>query len=127
MARGRRLGMAIGVAIVMLVWFWPRFAGWTLPLLFVAHIAAGYPLRRVMREETWSIATYLWFFIRLTIAMFGLVGSAGGPRAGFADWFGSRVFSRGPTATGWVVSGLVGPSAFSRAAPGPPVRTAVTT
>jgi len=64
MAMGRRLGMAVGVTIVVLVWFCPRFAGWTLPLLFVAHIAAGYPLRRVMREETWSIGTYLWFFIR---------------------------------------------------------------
>ena len=71
MARDRRLGMAIGGTIVTLVWFWPRHAGWTLPLMFVAHLAAGYPLRRVMREETWSIGIYLWFFIRLIVAMFG--------------------------------------------------------
>jgi hypothetical protein len=58
-----------------------------------------------------------------TGAAFGLVGSAeggGGPRAAFADWFGSSVSCLGAPALGPVAFGSVDPAAFSRAVPEPP-------
>jgi Zn-dependent protease with chaperone function len=44
---------------------------WTLPLMYVASITAPYPLRRALYGETWSLATFLSFFVRLVVAIYG--------------------------------------------------------
>jgi Zn-dependent protease with chaperone function len=65
---------------------------WSLPLLVVVHHAAAYPLRRALYDETWSLATYLWFTVRTLIALpgFWLLLAAVPFVAGLAgrlDWF----------------------------------------
>jgi Zn-dependent protease with chaperone function len=44
---------------------------WSLPLLFISVMAAGYPLRKVLHGETWSLAAYLSFFVRLAFMWLG--------------------------------------------------------
>jgi Zn-dependent protease with chaperone function len=44
---------------------------WLLPLLILLNTAAGYPLRKRLFEETWSLTAYLSFMVRLTVASFG--------------------------------------------------------
>ena len=41
---------------------------WAMPLAAIAYLAAGLPLRRVLYNETWSLASYLSFTIRFFIA-----------------------------------------------------------
>src|SRR5262245_33116786 len=65
-AQRRRTGAAAVTAAAALLVVWPLWAVGTLTLL-VAHLAAGYPLRRALYGETWSLPTYLWFFIRLNV------------------------------------------------------------
>jgi heat shock protein HtpX len=49
----------------------PRLAPITIPLQIVLFALAGWPLRRALFQETWSFASYLWFFIRLIVAVYG--------------------------------------------------------
>jgi Zn-dependent protease with chaperone function len=42
---------------------------WAIPLTLIAYVAAGWPLRRVLYNETWSFWFYLWFVIRFFLAM----------------------------------------------------------
>jgi Zn-dependent protease with chaperone function len=58
---------AMGVAGVIS----PREIWWTLPLMYVARLSASYPLRRVLYGETWSLSTFLSFFLRLIVAVYG--------------------------------------------------------
>src|ERR1700748_3312740 len=44
---------------------------WALPLMVFARMVAGYYLRRTLYGETWSLAAYLSFFLRLLAASFG--------------------------------------------------------
>jgi hypothetical protein len=44
---------------------------WAAPLLFATLLLASYPLRRALFEETWSAGSYLSFFHRLTLGIFG--------------------------------------------------------
>ena len=44
---------------------------WAFPLLIVTRMAAGYPLRKTLHRETWSLGGYLSFFLRLIVAAFG--------------------------------------------------------
>src|SRR5262249_36484037 len=79
LAAQRVRGGTIGAAFCLLVVAWPRHAAWTLPLLAVSHLAAGFPLRRRLYDETWTLAGYLAFFLRLWVAVFGfwiVLGSA---------------------------------------------------
>jgi len=41
---------------------------WAIPLALIAYLAAGLPLRRVLYNETWSLASYLSFTIRFFVA-----------------------------------------------------------
>jgi len=58
-------------ALAVLIAVWPGQTWWSLPLFLLSFIAAGWPLRRVMFGETWSVGTYLWFYVRLFIAIYG--------------------------------------------------------
>lgn len=64
-------GAAVGVSLMLLVLNWPRTTAWTLPLLFVARMIAGYPARRLVFQETWSLGGYSLFFARLIVAVLG--------------------------------------------------------
>lgn len=44
---------------------------WTLPLMVASTMAAAYPLRRAVHDETWSLFGYAAFFLRLAIAVWG--------------------------------------------------------
>lgn len=44
---------------------------WALPLLALSRMAAAYPLRRSLHQETWTLHAYMWFFLRLATAGFG--------------------------------------------------------
>ena len=62
---------AFGFAFALLVTAWSSTVIWTLPLLVVARMAAAYPARRTLFQETWSLGTYLSFFLRLTAGIYG--------------------------------------------------------
>jgi Zn-dependent protease with chaperone function len=44
---------------------------WTLPGLGLSSMAAAYPLRRTILDETWTLGRYLGFFLRLALAVWG--------------------------------------------------------
>jgi Zn-dependent protease with chaperone function len=67
----RRVGMVAGGCAAALVIGWPRSAPWSVPVLAVAQTAAGFPLRKTLYQETWSLGAFLSFFGRLTIGAFG--------------------------------------------------------
>src|SRR5262245_40311139 len=70
-SNARTTGLVLGLAFAGLLLNWPREATWAIPLSIVARMAAGFPLRRRVHDETWSFGRYLWFFIRLTTAWSG--------------------------------------------------------
>jgi Zn-dependent protease with chaperone function len=78
------LWVAVGTGVVLSRWH----LVWAVPLAILGQTAAGYGLRQALYAETWSLRVYLWFFIRLYVAIFGfwmavalapLVATAAGP------------------------------------------------
>ena len=68
----RTLLTAVCAAVLaILIAIWPGQTWWSLPLFLLSFLAAGWPLRRVMFGETWSVGTYLWFYVRLFVAIYG--------------------------------------------------------
>ena len=73
----RLLGSRTLIAVVFSFVFafeitlWTRLAPLTIPLQIVAFALAGWPLRRALFAETWSFPAYLWFYVRLTVAIYG--------------------------------------------------------
>src|SRR6185369_8981336 len=63
------------VSIVCLAWLaasrHPLWLTWALPLTVAAQYAGGFPLRKTLYQETWSLASFLSFFGRLAIGMRG--------------------------------------------------------
>jgi Zn-dependent protease with chaperone function len=64
---------------------------WSLPLILVTRTAAGYPLRRALFDERWSVTSYLTMMVRLFLAVGGFwVLLAATPvlasAAGSLDW-----------------------------------------
>jgi Zn-dependent protease with chaperone function len=97
-AEQQKNGQITGLVFVVLAVASPRALWWTLPLLFGARVAAGYPLRRTLFEETWSLPGYLWFVARLTIAVWGFWISVAllpfAPRlAGRFDWLAAAAMA----------------------------------
>ena len=71
LANRTRGGVLTGFCGAILVTTAVHQLAWALPLLIVARIAAGYPLRKELDRESWSLAAYLFFFVRLVFAVFG--------------------------------------------------------
>lgn len=44
---------------------------WTLPLVLIGRLVAGYPIRRALYDERWSFATYAATMLRLWLAVAG--------------------------------------------------------
>jgi Zn-dependent protease with chaperone function len=71
-AAGRNLlSFAFTSCLVVLFIGWRSQSAWAIPLELVAYMAAGWPLRRVLFNETWSVGAYLSFYVRLIIAIYG--------------------------------------------------------
>jgi hypothetical protein len=71
LANRTRGGLITGFCGAILVTTAVHQLAWALPLLIVARMAAGYPLRKELYRESWSLAAYLFFFVRLVFAVFG--------------------------------------------------------
>src|SRR4029453_10493510 len=71
-AQGRRTATALIIAAVLLWFAGPAPAAATIGVMLVLHLAAGFPLRRALYQETWSVAAYVWFFARLNLVVYGL-------------------------------------------------------
>jgi len=71
LASRTRSGVVTGFCGAMLVTTALDQLAWALPLLIVTRMAAGYPLRKQLNRETWSLSAYLFFFVRLVFAVFG--------------------------------------------------------
>src|SRR5262245_54183620 len=63
----RNVRITAACCAVLLVGF-TTTAAWTLPLLVIGRGIAGYPLRKRLYAETWSLGGYLSFYGRLMIA-----------------------------------------------------------
>jgi Zn-dependent protease with chaperone function len=90
-ASRRQHGILFVVALALLGTFAPWSLPWTVPLAVAALTAGGYPLRRVLYQETWSLATCLWFVGRISVGLFAFWGLLAAlpllaQRAGSADW-----------------------------------------
>ena len=77
-AHGRRNRATLIVALVGLGCVaWWTFSSWAAPLILfglvalAGLIAADYPLRRVLYHETWSFASYAWFYPRVFVGILG--------------------------------------------------------
>jgi Zn-dependent protease with chaperone function len=87
----RQHGIVFVVTLALLGTFAPWSLPWTVPLAVAAITAGGYPLRRVLYQETWSLATCLWFVGRISVGLFAFWGLLAAlpllaQRAGSADW-----------------------------------------
>ena len=94
----RRNSVTMGVAAGTIAMIAPAALLWAAPLLFTTLLLAGYPLRRALFEETWSVGSYLSFFHRLTLGIFGFwILLAALPflaaLAGPLDWLAGAVLS----------------------------------
>ena len=69
---GRTLLAVVFVSVAAIeVVFWPRRSVLILPFQLLAFMAAGWPLRRAMLGESWSVGAYLWFYVRMVVAIYG--------------------------------------------------------
>ena len=98
LAETRARLVVIVFALAIVTGAWTRHAIWAVPVLVVARMAASYPLRKVLYEETWSLGAYLSFFLRLWVAVFGfwiLLAAAPGVLAltGTGDWIAASLLA----------------------------------
>src|SRR4051812_37662004 len=70
-ACGNRSRAVAGACGALIVVGWPSSLAWSMPLLIASRMAAGYPLRRMLYQETWAFAAYASFFGRLIAAVSG--------------------------------------------------------
>lgn len=71
-AIARRTSLVSAGALALLIALSPSATLWSVPLLLLARLLAAYPSRRVLYEERWSLAGYIWFSLRLFLAAYGL-------------------------------------------------------
>src|SRR5262245_45649682 len=63
--RRRNLSILWFVVVVVVVLGGFGVLLWAAPLVVCARLAAGYPLRRALFDERWSLATYISTIVRL--------------------------------------------------------------
>jgi Zn-dependent protease with chaperone function len=95
-AHHQRNGAVFAFAILVLIWTSPRATFWSLPLLILSRTAAGFPFRRQIYGETWSLAGMLLFFGRLILGVYGFwLLAINTPflasRAGRLDWIAAAL------------------------------------
>jgi Zn-dependent protease with chaperone function len=97
-AGSRAASTSIVLTIAALIVLTGRAAIWAIPLAAIGYIAAGLPLRRLLYNETWTVAVYLSFVIRFFIAFWSFWALVGALPA-LAVWAGERA---------WVVALVMG-------------------
>src|SRR5262245_49979024 len=70
-AHRHRIGRTFGFALGLLIFLVTRTLWWSIPLLLLACSVGGYQFRKAIHRESWGLGTYLWFFTRAIVAMFG--------------------------------------------------------
>jgi Zn-dependent protease with chaperone function len=95
-AHHQRNGAVFAFAILVLIWTSPRATFWSLPLLILSRTAAGFPFRRQIYGESWSLAGMLFFFGRLIAGVYGFwLLAINTPflasRAGRFDWMAAAL------------------------------------
>ncbi len=90
-AGGHVTSGSLAFTIWLLLMVTGRAAIWAIPLTVIAFFAAALPLRRILYNETWSLAFYLSFVIRFFIAFwtFWLLVCA---MPALALWAGNRAW-----------------------------------
>ncbi len=82
--------IVFSVALGAIVAVAPHWAVWSVPLLVVCRMIAGFSARKTLYGKTWSVWVYLWFFARLVATVFGfwillallpVIAAAAGSRA----------------------------------------------
>ena len=71
LANRKRNSVVGGCAFGLLIALAPAHRLWLLPLFLAGQMAAAYPLRKTLYQETWSLFGYFSFFLRLLLAGFG--------------------------------------------------------
>ena len=66
-----RTTRSFGVALALLLVLVTHTLLWSLPLLVFSCTVASFQFRRVIYRESWSLATYLSFVTRASVAIFG--------------------------------------------------------
>jgi Zn-dependent protease with chaperone function len=64
--------VAFAASVAVTAVLWSRQLIWVVLLAIVSVLAAGFPLRRRLLGESWSVIAYLWFMFRLVIATQGI-------------------------------------------------------
>jgi heat shock protein HtpX len=95
--RGRNAFVYVFSLALMVPFGWTHLA-WAAPLLIVARMAAAYRIRKTLYRDTWSFRTYLSFFLRLSVAVYGFwVALALFPgvavMAGSRDWIAGIILA----------------------------------
>ena len=67
-ASRRKASSAFVFTIAALIIVTGAAATWATPLMLIAYFAAGFPLRRIVYNETWTLAAYLSFMLRLFVS-----------------------------------------------------------
>lgn len=67
----RHIGAFMFMALAALVVASPRAIFWTGPLLLFGYVVGSYPLRKALYKDTWSLAGYLSFMGRVSLAVWG--------------------------------------------------------
>ena len=70
-ASRRQATSIVVVAMAALIYGWPAEVWWAFPLLVLGRLVASYPARRALFGETWSLARYVSFYIRLIAGVYG--------------------------------------------------------
>jgi len=105
-AHNRRCTRVTAVCATLAALLLSSLAVVTVGSIVVGNMIAGFPLRRILYEETWSLAAFLGFFGRLMLAVFGfwlLLGAIPWVawRAGRWDWLVGGALAVIPVLWSW--------------------------
>jgi Zn-dependent protease with chaperone function len=70
-AQNRRFSAVSAGCAALLFVGWPSSAIWSVPILIVGQAVGGFPLRKALYQETWSLGARLSFLGRLIVGVFG--------------------------------------------------------
>jgi Zn-dependent protease with chaperone function len=71
LAGNRRMVFALALPAALLGVFFTDAVLWGFPIMLAGYTVAGFPLRKALYQETWSLPAYLWFLARLLTATLG--------------------------------------------------------
>jgi heat shock protein HtpX len=72
LAAGRNVtSVSFAFTVSLLIIVTGRAAIWAIPLSVIALLAAGLPLRRLLYNETWSLAIYISLVVKFFVAVWG--------------------------------------------------------